>query len=416
MKNENAYLSLSDIQELIGKTIRESFVEQYWVTAEISEMKINYSGHCYLELIEKKDEKEEITARVRGIIWSRQARFLLPYFETTTGNPLSEGMKILARVTVEYHKLYGMSLVISDIDPAYTIGEMAISRAMILKRLGDEGIIGMNRGLSFPSFPQRVAVVSSDKAAGYSDFKDHLTANSHGYSFKITLFPAVMQGKETSASVRLALNRIYENITDFDIVAIVRGGGSQADLSWFDDYDIAYLITQFPLPVITGIGHEKDVSVCDIVAFSSMKTPTAVADFIIERTSGSEEYLDSLGRNISGRAAIIISDSANRLEYLVKTLVPAQRRYIDNLFSRVSQLKDSIKPATKKLIATFDERIHYIERSARYLSPDSVLKRGYSISRVNGKVIKDSGEVSKGDTVLTVLHKGSFESEVFDIK
>lgn len=415
MSTEKAYLSLSDIQELITRTIREAFGEQYWITAEISELKINYSGHCYIELVEKKDEKGEIIARVRAIIWSRQARFLLPYFQTTTGSTLAEGMKILARATVEYSKLYGISLVISDIDPAYTMGELAVNRARVLKRLSDEGILGMNRELNFPMFPRRIAVVSSENAAGYSDFRDHLAHNNHGYSFHITLFPAVMQGRETSASVRQAINRVYENISDFDVVAIVRGGGSQADLSWFDDYDIAYLITQFPLPVLTGIGHEKDISVSDMVAFSYLKTPTAVADYIIERTSGTEEYLNSLGTTISERAGTMIKELSFRLGYHVKTFDPSIRRFIDNVTTRLGQLDKRIKPAAANLLTGYNEKMVAIERSVGYLSHDSVLKRGYSISTINGRVIRDSKQIKKGDRVLTILHKGSFGSEVFDI-
>jgi exodeoxyribonuclease VII large subunit len=293
---------------------------------------------------------------------------------------------------------------------------MALNRARILKRLSDEGIIGMNRELPFPPFPQRIAVISSRNAAGYSDFMDHLTGNSHSYQFRTTLFDAVMQGKETSASVRKALNNVYENIDDFDLVAIVRGGGSQADLSWFDDYDIAYLVTQFPLPVITGIGHEKDISVCDIVAFSYLKTPTAVADYIIERTAGTEEYLDSIGRAISGRAARIITDSWNRLDYHIKTLKPTRKRFLDKASSRLEEISNSIKPASKKLLSKYSERIINLERSVEHLRPESVLKRGYSITRLEGRIIKDAGELSKGDRVVTVVHKGTFESEVFDFK
>lgn len=459
MSSEKAYLSLSEVQELISESISERFREQFWLTAEISEIKINYSGHCYLELVEKGEGKEDITARVRAIIWSRQARFILPYFETTTGSNLSEGMKILIKAGVEYHKLYGLSLVISDIDPAYTIGEIAVRRSIVLKKLQEEGVAEMNRELEFPLFPGRIAVISSETAAGYTDFRDQLAGNSYLYNFQVTLFPAVMQGKETSASVRSAMNSIFEKIEMYDIVVIVRGGGSQADLSWFDDYEIAYMITQFPVPVLTGIGHEKDISVSDMVAYSYLKTPTAVADYIIERTNDTELYLESLGRRISERAGQMIRDLDNsvnnqmgRLKPAVNTAVSknnqllakhslkiqsAARIMIIHHNNRLRHATINIKPASKRMLDLFAARINIasitfrssplklltenlvlienIEKAVGYLSPESVIKRGYSITKLNGLIIKDISQIKKGDRVTTIIHKGKFESEVFDI-
>jgi exodeoxyribonuclease VII large subunit len=271
----NEKLSLTELQLIIKDSLYMALPDMYWVIAEISEIKENYNGHCYLELIEKHPDEISIRSRVKAVIWSNRFRFLKSFFENSTGESLREGLKILIRVKIEYHEIYGLSLVINDIDPAFTLGEMALKRQQILKRLEEEGVLTMNKDLDFPVVPQRVAVISSRNAAGYTDFMKHLTGNSYGYVFYTYLIETPMQGNETEAGVIKALEKIAGNIEEFDLAVIIRGGGSQTDLSWFDNYNIAYYVTQFPLPVITGIGHEKDLSVTDIVAYRSLKTPTA---------------------------------------------------------------------------------------------------------------------------------------------
>ena len=209
---------------------------------------------------EKQPDDKNIRARARAVIWSNRYRFLKPFFENVAGESLREGLKVLVKVRVEYHEIYGLSLVISDIDPSFTLGDLAVKRQMILKKLEEDGVLNMNRELEFPLFPQRIAVISSRSAAGYTDFIKHIGENSYGYVFYTALFEAAMQGTETETSIIEALDRIAEKIELFDVIVIIRGGGSQTDLSWFDNYSIAYYITQFPLPVLTGIGHEKDLS------------------------------------------------------------------------------------------------------------------------------------------------------------
>ena len=233
---EKSPISLSRLQSLIENAIND-LDNNYRVTAEIAEMRTNYSGHTYIELVDK-DESGNITARLRAIIWSKQSRFILPYFQTTTGSPLSEGLSVLVVGKVEYHKIYGLSFVINDIDPTYTIGDLARKRNEIIERLSSEGVIDMNKGIDLPLLPYRIAVISSDEAAGYGDFKDQLHNNQYGYSYSINLFRAAMQGKSTSKSVVEAFESIADNIGNYDLVALVRGGGSSTDLSWFDDYDI----------------------------------------------------------------------------------------------------------------------------------------------------------------------------------
>src|SRR5665647_2206381 len=258
-------VSLEELQLIIRDSLYLALPDFYWVMAEISELNENNAGHCYLELIEKHPDEKNVRVRVKAIIWSNRYRFLKAFFENSTGESLREGLKILVKTKVEYHELYGLSLIISDIDPAFTIGEMAMKRQIVIKKLEQEGVFSMNKEIDFPVVPQRIAIISSKNAAGYSDFINQLKGNSFGYVFYSALFESAMQGTETESGVVDALDRIAVNSNLFDLVVIIRGGGSQSDLSWFDNYNIAYHVTQFPLPLITGIGHEKDISVTDMV-------------------------------------------------------------------------------------------------------------------------------------------------------
>jgi exodeoxyribonuclease VII large subunit len=288
----NEAIKLSELNGLVRKVVTDAFPEKIWVIGEISEMKINRNGHCYLNLIEKDEATDTVVAQARATIWSYTFRMLRPYFETTTGQILIEGLKVLVNVSVEFHELYGYSLNIQDIDPTYTLGDMARRRREIIARLTDEGVLDMNKEVEFPLAPQKIAVISSETAAGYRDFTDHLLNNPAGYIFYPKLFPAVMQGSQTEISVIEALDHIYEYEDLFDVVVIIRGGGSQIDLSCFDNYNLAYHITQFPLPVITGIGHEKDNTIVDLVAHTRLKTPTAVAEFLIGEVAGFDQQIE----------------------------------------------------------------------------------------------------------------------------
>jgi len=263
-------LTLSELNERIRDALLEAFPGMVWVIAEVSELKENRSGHCYLELVEK--EGNEIVARSRATIWSYTYRMLKPYFETTTGQLFTQGIKILVQASVEYHPAYGLSLNIKDIDPTYTVGDMALQRKEIIDRLQKEGVFDMNRELNLPLVPQKIAVISSATAAGYQDFMNQLESNEYGFVFYTRLFEAFMQGAEAVPSIIRALERIFQYEDFFDAVVIIRGGGATADLSSFDNYELAINITQFPLPVITGIGHEKDDTIIDLVAHTRLKT------------------------------------------------------------------------------------------------------------------------------------------------
>ena len=453
-------LSLSELQLLIRDSLYTALPGFYWVVAEISEIKENYAGHCYLELIEKQNDDLNIKARVRAIIWNKKYRFLKPLFESGTGESLKEGLKILVKVQIEYHELYGLSLNITDLDPAFTLGEMAVRRQMIIKRLEDEGIIRMNKEMDFPVIPRRIAIISSKNAAGYSDFIRQLFGNSYGYSFACRLFEAIMQGSETEESVISALLKISDHINDFDVVVVIRGGGSQSDLSWFDNYNIAYHVTQFPLPVITGIGHEKDMSVTDIVAFRSEKTPTAVAEFLVTCMLSAENIIKQLAMGISTVslsiikeyseivsvsrsrlfpvAKMLLSSTRTRLtasivdlinvgkDYLVRQefepkthllkLISTVNNFLSAKESSIKGITSDLKSHSARLIKMDDQLLAGLINSVKILDPENTLKRGFTITSANGRIVSDVKKLRKGDIINTRFRNGSVDSKVTDKK
>lgn len=330
-------LKLSELNGRVKKTIGEAFTAPIWVIGEISELKMNRSGHCYLVLIEKEENGDAIIAQAKATIWSYTFRMLRPFFESTTGQQLTEGLKVLVSVSVEFHELYGFSLNIRDIDPTYTLGDMARRRREIIVRLQNEGVFEMNKELSLPLVPQKIAVISSPTAAGYQDFADQLTSNPARYCFHLKLFPAIMQGNQAESSIIGALEQIFLYEHFFDAVVIIRGGGSQADLSCFDNYNLAYYITQFPLPVITGIGHEKDDSIVDLVAHTRLKTPTAVAEFLISGVAQFDGHLDELRHRFVDVIEELLAESKNGVEQFTRRIIPLTRTKIAVANNRLSQ-------------------------------------------------------------------------------
>ena len=449
-------MTLTELQLMIRDSVYISLPEMYWIVAEISEMRENYSGHCYLELIEKQADEKNIRSKARAIIWSSRYRFLKSFFENSTGETLREGIKILVKIKVEYHELFGLSLIISDIDPSFTVGEMAAKRQQVIKRLGDEGVISMNRELDLPAVPRNIAVISSKNAAGYSDFINHLRANSFGYIFHTALFDTTMQGAETEQDVINSLNKIADTFELFDVVVIIRGGGSQTDLSWFDNYNIAYHITQFPIPVLTGIGHDRDMTVTDIVAFRSLKTPTAVADFLIDSVAETENHLTDISRAISELTRMIIEKNKSRLEVSRMRLIPVSRMMLSDakeilsikiieiinlgkevilkagivpsnlatrLFSTVrtytSNRESDLAGKSRNLITISSNALIrnnasllQLEKSLVILNPENVMKRGYTITKINGKPVKSAGQLSHGDNIETLFVDGEVKSIV----
>ena len=333
-------IGLYQLNNLVKQTLKESFTEGILIVAEIADIKENRSGHCYIELVEKREEDDAIIATARATIWAFTYRLLKPYFETTTGKSLQRGMKVLVRVEVVFHEVYGYSLNIRDIDPTFTIGDVERKRKEILDRLEQEGVIHMNRELELSPLPKVIAVISSPTAAGYGDFVDQLHRNPFGYAFHTKLFPAVMQGENTTASVIAALERVYEYDSLFDVVVIIRGGGSQTDLGSFDSYELAANVAQFPLPVIAGIGHERDETIVDRVAFKSVKTPTAAAAFLIEqfqaREAGIEDLRERWRMNVNRRLA----EEKNKQYVLVSNFRQFTRALLDNRKSSMPHMSE----------------------------------------------------------------------------
>lgn len=441
---------------MIRDSLYISFPDMYWVIAEISEIRENYAGHCYLELIEKQPDDKNIRARARGIIWCKKYGFLKSYFKNITGESLREGLKVLVRVKVEYHELYGLSLVICDIDPSYTLGELAMKRQLIIRQLEEEGVFSMNKELDQPFSMQRIAIISSLSAAGYTDFMDHLINNEYRYVFYTKLFESPMQGSETEAGVISALDRIALHVNLFDIVVIIRGGGSQVDLSWFDNYNIAYHITQFPLPVLTGIGHEKDMSVADMVAFEALKTPTAVADFIVSRMSAIENRLNEMLAGVKDCAHEILEANHKRIETAGIRLLPLSRLFISGIRDLLSEksfrlvttageyVRDALLlPAamnsrlTNGLKSFFSVRVAMLERNVltlqtrsemklrksrselesyekniELLKPENVLRRGYTLTYRKGSIIKRKEDLASGDIINTRFTDGMISSKI----
>jgi exodeoxyribonuclease VII large subunit len=346
------------------------------------------------------------------VIWAKKYSFLKPLFKQVTGESLREGFKVLLKITVEYHEVYGLSLVINDIDPAFTFGEMAIKRNQILKRLEEEGVFSMNKELGFPLLPKRIAVISSKNAAGYADFINQLTTNIYGYTFQTILFDASMQGIETESSIIDSLDLISEHPGLFDTVVIIRGGGSQTDLSWFDNYKIAYHITQFPLPVLTGIGHEKDVTVTDLVAYQDLKTPTAVADFIINTVSETEKYLIQISGSISELSLGAIVENKNRLDKYRMRLIPLAGLIVAEENKKIAILLAYLKMNTINRLKLSAKGIETLYDHLIITSPENVLKRGFTLTSLNGHIVKNAGLLKEDDIIDTQFHDGSVRSKV----
>lgn len=447
-------LTLYELNNRIKNALKSSLPDRYWVTAEITEVQLNSSGHCYLQLADKKAEDESIVATARATVWAFTFRTLRPYFETTTGQSLAKGMKVLVNVEVVFHEVYGYSLNVRDIDPTYTVGDLERKKRQILQQLQEEGIIDMNRELEFPLLPKNIAVISSPTAAGWGDFIHQLDHNPYGFRFHVKLFPAVMQGEKTAESVIAALDRIYAYEFLFDVVVIIRGGGSQSDLGCFDTYDIAANIAQFPIPVISGIGHERDETIVDRVAHLRVKTPTAAAAFLIavfqERESelaklkndfvSAVQLLLNQEKNVQLRWASefrqgvlrLLSGNAHRLQLLSQktkhaTTAGVRRRRetfaqlkirlqgrlamsVERQDNQLVRAQQRLKQQTQKILNDQRQRLELADVTIKYVDPKHVLKRGYSITRFQGKAVLKPATLKEGDVLETEVAGGMLYS------
>ncbi|MEK6527591.1 MAG: exodeoxyribonuclease VII large subunit, partial [Nitrospirota bacterium] len=394
-------LSLYKLNQLIKSIFDTALPQTFLVTAEIASLDVK--NHCFLTLVDK--DKETIRAEMKAVIWASTYKTLSVEFNEAAGIKLNKGIKILFEAFVEFHERYGLKLNIIKIDPSYTIGELAIKRKDILERLTKEGLKDKNKQLEFPLVPQRIGIISSATAAGYEDLLNHLTNNPYGYKFHCRLYEAIMQGDKAEASIIKALNQCRHDASYLDVLVIVRGGGGQADLHCFDNYEIAKTIAFLPLPVISGIGHERDITVVDEVSNTRVKTPTAAADLIITRVKDFEDRIDSLSHSLVHAANKITANLKEMLSLLAKNFESLIGRELLNSFHMLGTFIKGLK-FSFKVIQAERERLRSKENNINHLNPQNVLKRGYSITYKNGKAVKAESEVKTGDSLKTTLYKG----------
>lgn len=411
MKEMDA-LSLYDLNVLVRRSLEQCLPDTYWIQAELSDVRTNSTGHCYLEFVQKDSRSNSLIAKARGTIWSNVFRLLKPYFEEATGQAFASGIKVLVQVTVSFHELYGYSLTVQDIDPTYTLGDMARRRKEILKQLEEEGVLLLNKELDIPRLPQRVAVISSSTAAGYGDFCHQLKNNPGGFYFYTELFPALMQGDRVEESVLAALDKINSRLESFDVVVIIRGGGATSDLSGFDTYLLAAACVQFPLPVITGIGHERDDTVLDSVAHTRVKTPTAAAEFLIGCMNDAAEELEMLAGRLYGDIRELLAQEHRKLVSYRNRIPSAAYRYIsDAKFALLTVSKDIVQAATSSL-SRHHHRLELLQQRLTDVLPEKQLARGYSITLKNGRIVKNVSSLNEGDEITTRLYQGELISTV----
>ncbi len=377
------HYALSELCYLMADALESALPDTYWVKAEISSLS-EKSGHAYFELIEKAQRGGTFAAKVRATCWANTYNYLKPYFYQQTQQQLHAGMQVLVEVSVSLHAVYGFSLVIHDIDPAFSLGELTQQRQATLHRLQEDGVMELNKSLPFPRLPQRIAVISSADAAGYGDFCDQLQHTPYGFPFQITLFSALMQGDRAAQSIIEAMDRVAEQQDAFQLLLILRGGGATTDLTCFDDYELAFHCANFPLPIIAGIGHQRDVSVVDQVAYQSVKTPTAAAAFLIDCMATEQARIDNYRRRLMATADRRVLVQKHRLQQRIMRLSSAYTRYL-------SRQRD---------------RLLFAEKTIALRSPEKIYQMGYSLTRHNGKIVRSAADLHAGDTIETEFADG----------
>ena len=403
--------TLRQLNLLVREAIDDTLPDEYWVEAELSECR-EHGGHCYMELIEKDDRSNTPVARASAKCWRQTWQMVGPYFERTTGQPLRAGLKVLLRVYAQFHEAYGFSWVVTDIDPNYPMGDMARRRQDIIRQLKAEGVYDLQRELQLPLFAQRIAVVSAATAAGYGDFCRQLADNADGLQFFVQLFPAIMQGEQTEASIIAALNSIYDSVSDFDVVVIIRGGGASADLSGFDTLALAENVAQFPLPIITGIGHDRDETILDMVSHTRVKTPTAAAALLIDHLHAVLTRIEQAEAFIGHYVSERMRTQQQHLAQLA-TLIPSLAMHaLADGRHRIVLLENRLPVALDRLLT---EQRHRLERLSLLLQgydPQVLLARGYSITLKDGRAVRDPALLHPGDEIETRMEKGIFHATV----
>ncbi len=430
-----SFITLSQLQQAIRQTLCGAFTSPVWITAEIGEMKVNArSGHCYLQLVEKGGRNGVPQAQASAVIWAGQYGMLSSFFRGATGRELEAGMQVLLQVQVSYHELYGLSLRVTDIDPLYTLGDLERQRQETIARLREDGVFDLNGSLELALVPQRIAVVSSPQAAGYRDFMKELGGSP--YRFDTELFDAVMQGHGAEASIIDALGCIAARADEFDAVVIIRGGGSQSDLSFLNSYLISFHIAQFPLPVIAGLGHDKDQSVVDMVAAFSLKTPTAAAAFLVDRAAAFDASLESMGQAVTSRAVQVLEQRRKevtmvgtllreriagvrmrvgwRLQAAADTMTAQVRRLMREQAARLDVASVQLHERTERIFAAQRLRLEQAGRLADIADPQRILARGFAVVRRGGHALTDAASVQVGERLEVTLRKGKLTVEVVD--
>ena len=404
-------LSLYELNSIVRNAIEGSMSEPLWVKAELSELRVS-RGHCYMEFVQKAEAGNGLIAKARGQVWANKWALIKNYFEKTTGQALSAGMQVLVSVEPTFHELYGFSLNVVDIDPTFTLGDIARRRMEIIRQLKEEGVAEMNKEVPLPRLLQRIAVISSATAAGYGDFSDQLQNNQYGLHFHTHLFPATMQGDGVEQSIISALNAIASDMASWDIVVIIRGGGSTSDLSGFDTLALAENVAQFPLPVITGIGHERDDTVIDMVAHTRVKTPTAAAEFLIHHQAHELATVEEFAERIASLSMLQLHREQVRQQNITAKLPTLLSLVSTRENNRLSMLWQRLTSTCSTRFMKEQHRIERISDKMQSADPEHVLRLGYSITRINGKAVTDASSVNPGDIITTSLANGEVQSQV----
>ena len=443
MKNS---LTLYELNALVRETLALEMPDEYWVEAELSEAR-EVRGHCYLELIQKDEHSNTPVAKASAKCWASTWQLVKPHFMRVTGQQVHAGMKVLLKVYAQFHESYGFSWIVTDIDPTYTLGDMARKRLEIIRQLKEEGVFELQKELQLPMFCQRIAVISSANAAGYGDFVNQLESNEYGFRFHTQLFPAIMQGEGVEQSVIAALNKIFERLEkedsslytlhsslNFDCVVIIRGGGATSDLSGFDTLALAEHVANFPIPIITGIGHERDESVLDMVSHTRVKTPTAAAAFLISHLKGVLDAIEDaeqsivlkvrqqmemekirllhLSQQIPSLYSLVKSRQETRLDRLQSSLQLSVSRRLQDERHRLDILSHNLPPIAERKLLKEHHRLDLLREKLEALNPELLLRRGYSITLSAGKIVKDASLLHPGDLIETRLQKGTVHSVV----
>ncbi len=404
-------LTLYELNTLVREAIASAMDRDYWVEAELSEVR-EVRGHCFMELVQKDLFSPTPVARASAKCWKTTWTRIRPHFEAITGQPLRPGMKVLLLVHPDFHEAYGFSWIVSDVDPTYTLGDMARKRMEIVNQLKAEGVFDLQKELPLPLFSQHIAVISSENAAGYGDFCSQLSNNDYGFSFMPVLFAAVMQGDGVEQSIVAALNAINAEADRFDVVVIIRGGGATADMSGFDTLLLAENVANFPLPVITGIGHERDECVLDMVSHTRVKTPTAAAALLVDNLAQVWVHVTDCQRTITQLVGQCMASEPSRLDRLSTRLTTLIHDRLTHEQFRLSSLATSLKPAAEYVLTTHRNHLERLALRAKLLDPKLLLRRGYSITTIGGKAVRDASLLKSGDEIVTQLEKGSVHSVV----